>query len=47
MRAGVAVGLMTVDGAGRFHTTPLLETLRTNAPRSMRALVMAVTGASH
>lgn len=47
MRAGVAVGLMTVDGDGRFHTTPLLETLRTDAPRSMRALVMAVTGASH
>ncbi len=32
---------------GRFHGTPLLDTLRTDAPRSLRAFAMAVTNSAH
>jgi SAM-dependent methyltransferase len=46
MRACAAFGLVTTDGAGRFHGTALLDTLRTDAPRSLRALVMAVTNSA-
>jgi precorrin-6B methylase 2 len=44
MRAAVAVGLVDADEYGRFHTTPLLDTLRKNAPRSLHGLAMASTG---
>jgi O-methyltransferase/methyltransferase family protein len=47
MRACAAFGLLTTDEAGRFHGTPLLDTLRTDAPRSLRALAMAVTNSAH
>jgi trans-aconitate methyltransferase len=47
MRAAVAVGLLTADSQGRFHSTPLLATLRKDAPRSLRPLVMAVTNRAH
>src|SRR4051794_4853203 len=43
MRACVAFGLVTTDDAGRFGGTALLGTPRTDAPRSLRALVMAAT----
>jgi SAM-dependent methyltransferase len=46
MRACAAVGLVTTDDAGRFGGTALLDTLRTDAPRSLRALVMAVTNSA-
>ncbi|HYZ66281.1 MAG TPA: methyltransferase [Mycobacterium sp.] len=47
MRACAALGLATADGDGRFHGTALLDTLRTDAPRSLRAYVMAVTNSAH
>jgi hypothetical protein len=39
--------LATVDEDGRFHGTPLLDTLRSDAPRSLRAYAMAVTNSAH
>ncbi|HTI75965.1 MAG TPA: methyltransferase [Mycobacterium sp.] len=47
MRACAAFDLTTLDEDGRFHGTPLLDTLRTDSPRSMRAVVMAVTNNAH
>jgi predicted O-methyltransferase YrrM len=47
MRACAVFGLVTTDTDGRFHGTALLDTLRTDAPRSMRATVMAVTNSAH
>ena len=47
MRACAAFGLLTTDEAGRFHGTPLLDTLRTDAPRSLRAFAMAITNSAH
>jgi predicted O-methyltransferase YrrM len=47
LRACAAFGLATLDNEGRFHGTPLLDTLRTDAPRSLRAMVMAVTNDAH
>ena len=46
MRACATFGLVTTDESGRFHGTALLDTLRTDAPRSLRALVMAVTNSA-
>ena len=47
LRACVALGLVTSDAENRFEATALLDTLRTDAPRSMRAMVMAVTNSAH
>ena len=47
LRACVALGLATTEGDGHFHGTPLLDTLRTDAPRSLQAFAMAVTNTSH
>jgi SAM-dependent methyltransferase len=47
LRACAALGLATTDGDGRFRGTALLDTLRKDAPRSMRAMVMAVTNSAH
>jgi pimeloyl-ACP methyl ester carboxylesterase len=46
MRAAVAIGLLSADDQGRFYGTPLLATLRKDAPRSLRPLVMAFTNHS-
>ena len=35
MRAAVATGLLTQEAGGRFGSTPLLETLRADNPKSM------------
>jgi hypothetical protein len=43
MRACVAIGLLTADGAGRFRGTPLLHTLHEDAPGSLRGLALATT----
>lgn len=43
MRACVALGLLTADDHGRFSTTPLLQTLRTDTPGSLRDLAVATT----
>ena len=43
MRAGVALGLLTVDAEQRFHATPLLDTMREDAPTSLRGLALGVT----
>jgi len=47
MRACMVFGLVTTDAQGRFHGTALLDTLREDAPRSLRAMVMAVTNRAH
>jgi O-methyltransferase domain/Dimerisation domain len=47
MRACAAFGLVTTDGEARFHGTALLDTLRSDAPRSLRAMAMAVTNTGH
>jgi hypothetical protein len=47
MRAGVALGLLTMDADDRFHGTPLLGTLRTDAPGSLRGMALALTNRSH
>jgi O-methyltransferase len=44
MRAGVAVGLLTEEADGRFGSTPLLDTLRTDDPRSLRPWVQSMMG---
>ena len=44
MRAGVAIGLLTEQADGRFGSTPLLDTLRTDDPRSLRPLVLSQMG---
>lgn len=44
MRAGVAIGLLTEQAGGRFGSTPLLDTLRTDDPRSLRPLVLSQMG---
>jgi hypothetical protein len=41
LRAGVSVGLVTEEPDGRFSSTPLLATLRTDDPRSLRAFVLS------
>src|SRR6476620_730555 len=41
MRAGAAVGLLTEDANERFGSTPLLETLRSDDPRSLRPFVLS------
>ncbi|MFF3579368.1 methyltransferase [Streptomyces mirabilis] len=43
MRACVAAGLLTADKEGRFFSTPLLATLRKDAPGSLRGLALATT----
>jgi O-methyltransferase/methyltransferase family protein len=43
MRACVALGLLTPDEDGRFHGTALLDTLRRDAPGSLRGLALATT----
>jgi hypothetical protein len=43
MRAGVAFGLLTVDGEQRFQATALLNTLRKNAPGSLRGIALGLT----
>ena len=41
LRAGVSVGLVVEEADGRFTSTPLLETLRSDDPRSLRPLVLS------
>jgi O-methyltransferase domain/Dimerisation domain len=41
MRAGAAVGLLTEDANERFGSTPLLETLRSDDPRSLTPFVLS------
>ncbi len=43
LRACVVLGLLSADADSRFHSTPLLETLRTDSPGSMRGLALATT----
>ncbi|HET7667465.1 MAG TPA: methyltransferase [Mycobacterium sp.] len=43
MRGCTAFGLLTEDDAGRFRATPLLDTLRSDTPRSLRELALALT----
>ena len=47
LRALCSVGVFAEKGEGRFDLTPLGETLRSDAPDSMRALVMSELGGVH
>jgi hypothetical protein len=47
MRAGVTCGLLTADRKGRFFSTPLLDTLRQDAPRSLRSVALWFTDKGH
>ena len=42
LRAGTALGLVTVDDQARFSPTPLLRTLRRDRPGSLRGLAIAL-----
>lgn len=41
LRAGVSVGLVSEEADGRFAGTPLLATLRSDDPRSLRPLLLS------
>jgi len=47
LRACVALGLTATDGEGRFRGTELLDTLRADTSRSLRAFAMAATNSAH
>ncbi len=47
LRALVSVGVFTEDTQGRFASTPVAETLRHDAPGSLRAFAMAELGQEH
>jgi len=47
LRGLASVGVFTEDEQGRFASTPLAETLRRDAPGSMRAFAMAELGQEH
>ena len=47
MRAGLTLGLLTIDADKRFHATALLNTLHTGAPGSLRGMALALTNRSH
>jgi hypothetical protein len=40
MRAGLTLGLLTMDAGERFHSTALLDTLRRDAPGSLRGMAL-------
>ncbi|HTH84989.1 methyltransferase family protein [Mycobacterium sp.] len=46
MRAGLALGMLTMDSDDRFHSTPLLDTLRNDAPGSLRGMALGLTNRS-
>src|SRR5690242_18143665 len=43
MRAGVEIWLLTADADGRFGSTPLLDTMRKESPRSLHPVAMGLT----
>lgn len=47
MRAGVAIGLLKSDGDEHFESTPLLDTMRKDSPRSLHPVVMGLTSPWH
>jgi hypothetical protein len=47
MRAGLTIGLVTLGAEDRFHGSPLLDTLRNDAPKSVRGLALLMTNPSH
>ena len=47
LRGLASVGVFAEDSQGRFVSTPLAETLRRDAPGSMRAFAMAELGQEH
>jgi ubiquinone/menaquinone biosynthesis C-methylase UbiE len=47
LRALVPFGIVTQDQQDRFGTTPVLETLRTDVPGSLRAFAMTELGEEH
>jgi hypothetical protein len=47
LRAAATLDLVTVDPQGRFHPTALLNTLRSDAPRSLRGMALSTTNRAH
>ena len=47
MRAGLAIGVVTIDADKRFRRTPLLDTLRKDVPGSLRGFALSMTNPSH
>jgi hypothetical protein len=47
MRAGVTLGMLTVDDRERFSATALLHTLRTGTRGSLRGMAIALTDRAH
>lgn len=47
MRAGLTLGLLTMDADARFRGTALMDTLRKDAPGSLRGMALALTNRSH
>jgi SAM-dependent methyltransferase len=47
LRALASVGIVTQDAQNRFGDTPLLQTLRSDTPGSLRALAMTELGEEH
>ena len=47
LRACACIDLVTVDADGRFASTELLDTLRRDAPASLRNQVLAAGGPGH
>ncbi|MGX2998847.1 methyltransferase [Streptomyces sp. JNUCC 64] len=47
LRACAALGLVTADGDRRFSRTPLLDTLRTGTPRSLRTIALVHGAPGH
>lgn len=44
MRAAVSAGLLTEQADGRFGSTPLLDTMRSDNPKSVRPFVLSLLG---
>ncbi|HEY4461666.1 MAG TPA: methyltransferase [Streptosporangiaceae bacterium] len=47
LRACASLGLVTYDGEGRFGTTPLFDTLRSDSPVSLRPVALVQGEPSH
>jgi hypothetical protein len=47
MRAAIVYGLADLDADGRYRLTPLTDTLRSAAPRSLRGMALGATNNSH
>src|SRR5258707_7343283 len=47
LRACTSLGLVSYDGSSRFTSTPLLDTLRKDNPKTLRGLALSLSAPSH